>query len=453
MSYEKQTFIDRIVDDSGTVTQEGTKLKAEHLQHIEDGISALDFEVQGLKQASEEAGQNVLVSGVDTCSKWNDNDALYTLTKENNSAVLTGNSSGDVGLAFPIGTVSNVRFLSLLFISINVECSAAYSLNAYISVDGTPYFIAQLNNGDNTLSADISSYEGCSTLKIIVALHNDGSDATMTVSSFKAWQGKDTEEDTAVTNVEKYIVAPDGARYVLQVSSDGSLVAAPVIPSKALYIGNSLLLGFGEFGMAASDAEHDYYHLVNEVILNQKTDYTAKRILGTAWEASTTEDSQNEYLNNTVLPQLSSDLEMVIVQLGDNVNTDEKKAVFADGSRNMLKFIRDQCPRARVAWVGEWYSTTEKQTQIETACEKTGCTFIDISDLATSENKSAVGNTYKMADGTVNEITDSGVASHPGDAGFVAIANRVLYAMGITDTGEYYKNEQLETPIIELVEV
>ena len=38
MAYEKQTFLDEIKDENGNVTQEGTVLKAENLNHIEDGI-------------------------------------------------------------------------------------------------------------------------------------------------------------------------------------------------------------------------------------------------------------------------------------------------------------------------------------------------------------------------------------------------------------------------------
>lgn len=40
MAYEKQTFIDKVKDALGNVLVEGTKLKAEHLNHIEDGIVA-----------------------------------------------------------------------------------------------------------------------------------------------------------------------------------------------------------------------------------------------------------------------------------------------------------------------------------------------------------------------------------------------------------------------------
>ena len=38
MSYKKQDFVDRVIDNSGKVVTEGTKLTAAHLQHIEEGI-------------------------------------------------------------------------------------------------------------------------------------------------------------------------------------------------------------------------------------------------------------------------------------------------------------------------------------------------------------------------------------------------------------------------------
>lgn len=40
MSYEKQTFVDWELDESGNVVKEGTTLSAEHLRHIEEGIVA-----------------------------------------------------------------------------------------------------------------------------------------------------------------------------------------------------------------------------------------------------------------------------------------------------------------------------------------------------------------------------------------------------------------------------
>lgn len=270
------------------------------------------------------------------------------------------------------------------------------------------------------------------------------------ISAVKAWQEVekfavvvDQDENKIVEIVENanltsspYYTAPNGERYLLQVAVDGGLVMTPVIPSKALFVGNSLLTGFG-FGMAASDSEHDYYALINQAISAQNSDYTVSKLSGTDWERATTYEEQEAFLNNVLLPSLDEDLELVVIQLGDNVNTDEKLAVFAEGSRRLLEFVRTNCPKARVVWVGAWYQTAAKQAQMEEACKKTGCTFIDIWDLATAENKSAVGDTYTDENGNLQTITSEGVASHPNDAGFQAIANRVLYKLGIADNEDH----------------
>ena len=58
MSYERQTFIDRVVDNSGKVVTEGTKLKATHLQHIEDGILEVENTAQTAQSIANTAGNN-----------------------------------------------------------------------------------------------------------------------------------------------------------------------------------------------------------------------------------------------------------------------------------------------------------------------------------------------------------------------------------------------------------
>lgn len=62
MSYEKQTFLDEIRDSDGNVTQEGTIIKAEHFQHIEEGISANEAAIRSNTTAISKK-QNALVSG------------------------------------------------------------------------------------------------------------------------------------------------------------------------------------------------------------------------------------------------------------------------------------------------------------------------------------------------------------------------------------------------------
>ncbi len=238
-----------------------------------------------------------------------------------------------------------------------------------------------------------------------------------------------------------FIVAPNGGRYVTQVNNEGNLIPVPVFANKALYIGNSLLLGFDEFGMAASNAEKDYFALVNQELKAKNPTFSALRVKGSDWENCTTNDSQTNWMySNLTSPVINNpDTDLVIIQLGDNVNTTAKVSIFRTGATNLVKFFRTRLPNARMVWVGAWYQTEEKRSIMREVCRATGCTFIDIWDLASDGNKSAVGNTYTLSDGTVKTITDSDVASHPGDIGFKAIANRILYRLGVVDTENHYK--------------
>ena len=282
---------------------------------------------------------------------------------------------------------------------------------------------------------------------------------------------------------ENIMVSPNGKKYIMQVSNDGSISSCPVVPNKALFIGNSLLWGFGNFGMCATDINHDYYHyMTNQITANDST-ATFSKLSGVEFEKSTTVSAAETWISKNL--NLSSDLDLVIVQLGDNVSSTNADNVFNTSCKTMLQHIRIQCPSARVVWVGEWYSSTTKQSIIANACAETGCLFIDITDLVTTENQGAIGDiinkasssttTYTVdsytddtenkqlsitftvsnkqytsvlpydsytdnSDGTITVtgnytiVTSGGFASHPGNKGMLAIANRICYKLGITNS-------------------
>ena len=53
MAYERQTFVDQVVDENGDVVVAGTTLKEAHLDHIEDGILAVEATAEAAKTAAE----------------------------------------------------------------------------------------------------------------------------------------------------------------------------------------------------------------------------------------------------------------------------------------------------------------------------------------------------------------------------------------------------------------
>lgn len=221
-----------------------------------------------------------------------------------------------------------------------------------------------------------------------------------------------------------------GDGYVLQVDQSGNLKVVPVLPSNILYIGNSLLIGFGTHGMASTDVGDDYYGKVNAYLTSKGVTPTTIRLNGGGFEGAENDATVNSWLDGTLANYMSSDRELVLIQLGDNVNTDAKRAEFAKSAGMLCSYIREHCPNARVAWVGEWYYNTIKQTIIRDACSKYGCTFVDISDLPNIEgNRNRIGATYIDENGDEQTITIPGVASHPSDQGFTQIAERIIAAL------------------------
>lgn len=251
----------------------------------------------------------------------------------------------------------------------------------------------------------------------------------------------------------------------------------PFMPNKAAFFGNSLLGGFG-YGMAASQSDKDYYHLITTHINNSNNLFTSTKNTGTRFEALANSANIDAIIQSVFLDNLDGNEDLIVIQLGDNVNTPDKKAIFAESSLKLCKAIKLKCPMAKVVWMGMWYGTIEKYEAIEYACSQTGTTFISFSDLVSDETINQIGNLTKKGedirtlDNVLNVVTNNatnitvtftvgpntyitnldvysyslnsgmltysseyeiisnpGVASHPNDEGFRLIANRFLYQM------------------------
>lgn len=224
------------------------------------------------------------------------------------------------------------------------------------------------------------------------------------------------------------ISAPNGQAYRLIVANDGSLSAVSTTPSNVTIFGNSLTYEHGKIGMAASDSNHDWYHYVTDYIKSKNPNVKINdRTNMSIWESATSTADREKVFNDNIKPLLSADTDLVIIQLGDNVNTAEKKATFAHDTGELLQEIHAISPRAQVYWIYGWFGNyPEIFTPIQTACDGNGATGIDIHDLNKSGNTSYVGATRTGLDGSTWQITNPGEAAHPGDKGMKAIADRVI---------------------------
>lgn len=237
--------------------------------------------------------------------------------------------------------------------------------------------------------------------------------------------------ETSLGNIN--LTSPGGTKFGINVDDKGNLVAFPLIPSKVLIMGNSLTLAGGQIGMAASNPSSDYYSLVKNKLMSLNSNAVVKPRLGAGqWETETTSAGRQKVFDEIISPQLDSDTDIVIIQLIDNINNNDKKATFEADAETLIRNIKSKAPKSRVFWVARWFADDNLLAELKEACQAAGATQIDITDIARmSDTKSFIGATRTGADGTTWTVKSAGEAAHPGDLGMQMIANKVMGALGI----------------------
>lgn len=218
-----------------------------------------------------------------------------------------------------------------------------------------------------------------------------------------------------------------GNKYKLMIDSTGTLVTKNLIPAKVAIFGNSLTKNSGGIGMCASDQYHDYYHYVTDYIKSKNSNVIINdRMNISTWESSTNTQDRDNYFNSDIKPVLSDDTDIVILQISDNVNTDEKKKTFGEDAKKLITNILSVSPKAQIYWIYGWFGNQEIFDKVTTACASSGAIPIYIRDLETSENTGRLGQKCTGIDGQTWTVTNPGAAAHPGDNGMKAIADRII---------------------------
>lgn len=351
------------------------------------------------------------------------------------------------------------------------------------SFEFDPAYHAVYNNQTNFyLIVAVSTYESTVNVKnFICAQYPIGQteNLTETISDLQkeiaVLEGKVTSLESSSDII---LTSPNGTKYVVLVGNNGVVTTTPLYPEKALFIGNSLLLGNGDFGMNATDKTKDYYDIIKEHILAFGSgNCTSKRLSGTGFEDAESFITSNAWIEDILEVELDADTDLVVVQLGDNVNTESKRTTFKSSCSKLINNIRQIAPKARIAWVYGWYVNNEVRATIQEAIKMYGGTYIEINDLNTKENQSEIGTvithdsvksqslvyddlkimsnqrliiTFSVDDkqyisdinvesyshtpssstiswtGYETITVSGGVASHPGDLGFQKIAQRIM---------------------------
>ena len=224
------------------------------------------------------------------------------------------------------------------------------------------------------------------------------------------------------------LTSPSGRKFRISVDDNGRLSAVSTIPTNVQVFGNSLT-GYYKTGspaLGATDPDHDWFHYFSEYVKNINPNATVNRHTVAPWEQNAT--GRDVQFDQLFKPYLSQDTDLVVLQVGDNVNREDSHSTFKNDVMDLFKRVKEVSPKAKIYFVGIWFCNwPDMIDSVKAACNKYDGTFVNITDLATSEeNKSRIGEKVTLSDGSTTTITSEGEAIHPGNAGYKKIADRII---------------------------
>ncbi len=199
-----------------------------------------------------------------------------------------------------------------------------------------------------------------------------------------------------------------------------------------LAIGNSITLHpitdywWGEWGMAASDANHDYFHLITDGIeekLENEKKVNAFAINYYMWEVTANDRSETwSQLDDCLMPGV----DLVTIQLGENAYD---LSTLESDMTSMINHIYEKCPGVQVIVI-DGFNETDSHEMRKGAAKASGAAFVDLSDIRdVEEYRAGLGTIVEGDDGQDHVIEHEGVARHPGDKGMQVIAERVMESL------------------------
>lgn len=193
-----------------------------------------------------------------------------------------------------------------------------------------------------------------------------------------------------------------------------------------LAIGNSITLHGKcsywpeERGMAATEKNKDYYHLVCEYLKEHYINVFSEVINFWQWEIQ-------DYDRAETLSQLDAALQkkpdVITVQLGENVK--EYTNLVLDYI-DFLNFLKGMAPTAKIIVIDAFWRRQDSDVR-ELAAKKSDVDFIDLTDIgAREEYECGIGTFVDDWDGGKFKVEHQGVAKHPNDRAMRVIADRVI---------------------------
>jgi hypothetical protein len=205
------------------------------------------------------------------------------------------------------------------------------------------------------------------------------------------------------------------------------------IPNKVLIAGNSLLLGMeNSFGMCSSAPDKDYFHHLSTYICKFNPGCVFNKLHISGYEHSESVEAfekwwgedENVYTKAPSKLSFTDDIDLIILQFGDNINTEAKFATFKADGDTFIERIKSACPKARIIVVNAWYNREPVFSDIVKLCEKHGIERVDIRDLRKIENEARDLKEFLSKDGSMKPVKETWI-THPGDNGMRLIGEKI----------------------------
>lgn len=195
-----------------------------------------------------------------------------------------------------------------------------------------------------------------------------------------------------------------------------------------LVIGNSITLERAGIGMAASDEFHDYYYLIKSRLEEKYDKVNMNRISAIDWEENRKISSRTDWIQSNLTPDLISNQDVVIFQIGDNTVPTE---TFEESVTELVNHVKKYSPNSKMVLVGMWFINEERLAMMPELAKKLEMDFVNISDLVVDENKSYIGAEVIGINGQKDLISTIEEAFHPNDEGMRKIADRICNTLGL----------------------
>ncbi len=163
-----------------------------------------------------------------------------------------------------------------------------------------------------------------------------------------------------------------------------------------------------DFGMAASDIEHDYVHLLYKKLLKYGINCFIVVKQFATWERNFT-----CVLNDDISEIRDYQPDIIVFRLGENVNKSVNKEVFKAETEKLLYNIGNG--KSKLLLTTCFWHHDAVDEVIREICFEKGLTPIELGDLGELPEMKAIGL-----------FDHSGVAAHPGDLGMENIATRIF---------------------------